>query len=103
MQYRRFCKHVLEAVEGNQIAEVALPTDLAIRQKASKKAAKEKMQSEGATAEEIKAKYESTGVAYAWYPIEGAGHGPWGAKIEGKSLSVLAFDFIVAKQGLEMD
>ena len=53
-------------------------------------------------AEEIKAEYDKTGVDYAWYPLEGAGHGPWGANVDGKSLSVLAFDFIVEQQSLDV-
>ena len=41
-------------------------------------------------AEEIKAEYDRTGVPYAWYPLEGAGHGPWRAEVDGKNLTELA-------------
>jgi len=51
-------------------------------------------------AEELKALYDSTGVPIAYYPIEGAGHGVWNATVNGKRLEKLAFDFIVAEQGL---
>lgn len=54
-------------------------------------------------AEEIMAEYDKTGVEYAWYPLEGAGHGPWEAKVEGQSLTDLAFDFIVLQQGLDVN
>ena len=54
-------------------------------------------------AEQIKAEYERTGVNYAWYPLDGAGHGPWQAHVDGKSLTDLAFDFIVEQQGLEVN
>ena len=56
-----------------------------------------------AQAEEIKAEYDATGVDYAWHPLEGAGHGPWGGTFKGKSLSVLAFDFIVEQQALQVN
>lgn len=54
-------------------------------------------------AEEIKAEYDSTGVDYAWYPLEGVGHGPWEVEIDGESLTELAFDFIIEQQGLEVE
>jgi len=54
-------------------------------------------------AEEIKAEYERTGVEYAWYPLEGARHGPWESEVDGKTLTELAFDFIVEQQGLEVN
>ncbi len=53
--------------------------------------------------ENIKAEYERTGVNYAWYPLDGAGHGPWTAEVDGKSLTELAFDFIVEQQALEVN
>ncbi len=53
-----------------------------------------------AAAEALRAAYESTGVPYAWYPLEGRGHGVWGATYEGRSLLELAFDFVVEQQGL---
>ena len=54
-------------------------------------------------AEEIKAEYERTGVNYAWYPLRGEGHGPWDVEVDGKSLTDLAFDFIVEQQDLMVD
>lgn len=54
-------------------------------------------------AEALKAEYDETGVPYAWYPLENAGHGPWEAEVDGKSLSDLAFDFIVEHQDLTVD
>ncbi len=51
-------------------------------------------------AEELKAIYDSIGVPYAYYPLEGAAHGPWGAEVDGKSLVTLAYDFIVEQQSL---
>jgi len=49
---------------------------------------------------ELKAEYERTGVDFAWYPLEGEGHGPWDATINGKSLSELALEFIIEQQGM---
>lgn len=51
-------------------------------------------------AETIRDAYIQTGVPYAFYPLEGKGHGPWGAKVADKSLTKLAFDFIVEQQKL---
>jgi len=46
--------------------------------------------------------YESTGATYALYPLEGKGHGPWGARWEGQSLAEVSFDFLVANQELNV-
>ena len=51
-------------------------------------------------AEELRIIYENTGGDYKFYPLQGLGHGPWNAMVDGKSLSDLAFDFIVEKQNL---
>lgn len=51
-------------------------------------------------AEEIVTAYEETGAHYKFIPLEGAPHSAWDAVSDGKSLNVLAFDFIVAQQGL---
>ena len=51
-------------------------------------------------AEELEATWVKTGVPYVFHPLEGAGHGPWGASVDGKDLSMLAMDFIVEQQGL---
>ena len=46
--------------------------------------------------------YTQTGAEYAFYPLEGAGHGAWGATVDGKTLSELAFDFILQTQTLTL-
>lgn len=51
-------------------------------------------------AEELQNRYETTGVPYAYYPLEGKGHGAWGAKVNNIGLEELAFDFIVEQQCL---
>jgi len=53
-------------------------------------------------AEALKAKYDSLALPVAYYPIQGAGHGPWSTRINGKGLEELAFDFIVDVQGLDL-
>ena len=50
----------------------------------------------------LKAKYDSLSLRVAYYPIQGAGHGPWSKRINGKGLEELAFDFIVDAQGLDL-
>jgi para-nitrobenzyl esterase len=50
---------------------------------------------------EIKENYEFTGVPFVFYPLDGLGHGPWGATVDGKTLSELAFEFIVDIQSLD--
>ena len=52
------------------------------------------------SAEALKAIYEANGVPLAYYPLEGKGHGAWGATINDKHLQELAFDFIVEQQHL---
>ena len=52
-------------------------------------------------AEKLRAGYEQSGVPYLFYPLEGAGHGPWNATVEEKNLRELAFDFIVKQQQLD--
>ena len=57
-----------------------------------------------AEAEKLRDAYIETGVPYAFYPIEGAGHGAWNRAVsvdgEPVRLQVLAFDFIIEQQGL---
>ena len=48
----------------------------------------------------LQATYENTGVPYVLHTLEGAGHGPWGANIDGVGLPALAFNFMVAQQAL---
>jgi len=54
-------------------------------------------------AEELKAIYEANGVPYVFYPLEGKGHGPWNATVDGKRLEDLSFDFIVEQQKLTVE
>lgn len=51
-------------------------------------------------AEDLKSIYENNGVPFSFYPLEGKGHGSWGAKANNKSLDKLSFDFIVEQQNL---
>ncbi|MEL6190496.1 MAG: alpha/beta hydrolase [Bacteroidota bacterium] len=53
--------------------------------------------------EALKAIYDSLGLAVAYYPLEGAGHGAWNATVDGKRLEELAFDFIVEQQALTVE
>ena len=50
--------------------------------------------------EKLRDEYIKTGAPYAFYPLQGEGHGPWDATLDGKSLEELAFDFIVEQQDL---
>ncbi len=54
-------------------------------------------------AEDLVSSYESYNIPFAFFPKEGAGHGLWTANFDGKSLSEIAFDFIVSTQNLEVD
>ena len=51
-------------------------------------------------ATDLKSRYDGLQLPYAWYPIQGAGHGLWGAQVDGKGLDQLIFDFITTQQGL---
>ena len=51
-------------------------------------------------AEEMVRLYDSTGVHVELNTLEGRGHGAWDATVDGKSLSELSFDFLVAQQEL---
>ena len=51
----------------------------------------------------LKKIYSKTGVTHVFYPVEGAGHGVWEKKINGKSLSELSFDFIVKSQNIKVE
>jgi para-nitrobenzyl esterase len=48
--------------------------------------------------EYLRNKYIQNGVNHVFYRLEGRGHGPWDATVNGKRLEELAFDFIVAQQ-----
>ncbi|MBK8397164.1 MAG: alpha/beta hydrolase [Leptospiraceae bacterium] len=52
--------------------------------------------------EALRDAYISTGAAYEFNPLVGAGHGAWTATINGKSLSENAYNFIVSKQSLKV-
>lgn len=51
-------------------------------------------------AEELKTIYETNKVPLAYYPLQGKGHGAWGATVNDKHLEELAFRFIVEQQRL---
>jgi len=51
-------------------------------------------------AEALKTIYQTNGVPVAYFPLEGKNHGAWEATVNNKRLEELAFDFIVAQQGL---
>ena len=55
------------------------------------------------SAEDLKTICETNEIDFVYYPLEGAGHGPWGATVNGKSLSDLSFDFIVENQNLNVE
>ena len=54
-------------------------------------------------AEAIQAAYDSTGATYEWHPLEGKGHGPWEATIDGQPLFESAADFIIETQSLTVE
>ncbi|MEL7222850.1 MAG: prolyl oligopeptidase family serine peptidase, partial [Bacteroidota bacterium] len=53
-------------------------------------------------AEELKAIYEANKIPVAYYPLS-AGHGAWDARMNGKRIEDLAFDFIVKQQQLKVE
>ena len=55
------------------------------------------------SAEDLKTICETNEIDFVYYPLEGKGHGPWGATVNGKSLSDLSFDFIVENQSLNIE
>ncbi len=59
-----------------------------------------------AESERLRDEYVRTGVPYAYYPIEGAGHGAWNKTVvvddEAIRLEPLAFEFVVEQQGLNL-
>ncbi len=54
-------------------------------------------------ATELKGIYDSLGIYNELVPLEGAGHGAWNAQVDGKGLNEMTFDFIVDRQGLEVE
>jgi acetyl esterase/lipase len=55
------------------------------------------------SAEDLKTICETNEIDFVYYPLEGKGHGPWGATVDGKSLSDLSFEFIVENQNLNVE
>lgn len=55
------------------------------------------------SAEDLKTICETNEIDFVYYPLEGRGHGAWGATVNGKSLSDLSFDFIVENQSLNVE
>ena len=55
------------------------------------------------SAEDLKTICETNEIDFVYYPLEGRGHGPWDATVNGKSLSDLSFDFIVDNQNLNVE
>ncbi len=51
-------------------------------------------------AEELVHLYDSTGVHFELNSLEGEGHGPWGATLDGNGLFKLSHEFLVEQQGL---
>ena len=47
--------------------------------------------------------YDSLGIHNELVTLEGKGHGAWNAKVDGKSLSELSFEFLVERQGLNLE
>jgi hypothetical protein len=54
-------------------------------------------------ATELKDIYDSLGIHNELVPLEGAGHGAWGAQVNGLGLNELTFDFLVERQNLEVE
>ncbi len=54
-------------------------------------------------AETLRAQYIQNGIDHEFYPLEGLGHGPWNATVNGKRLEELSFDFIVEQQNITVE
>lgn len=54
-------------------------------------------------ATELQAIYADLGIHSELYPLEGEGHGAWGAEVDGRSLFALSSEFLVARQGLVVE
>jgi len=52
---------------------------------------------------ELQGIYDSLGIHNEFVTLEGAGHGAWNAKVDGKSLSELSYEFLVERQGLNLE
>jgi para-nitrobenzyl esterase len=53
-------------------------------------------------AEALRDAYFSTGVPFAFYPLQGRGHGPWDATFDGMTLEELAMAFVIEQQALNV-
>lgn len=53
-------------------------------------------------AEALRDAYLSTGVPFGFYPLEGRGHSPWDATVEGMTLEELAMAFVIEQQSLNV-
>lgn len=47
--------------------------------------------------------YTATGAPHVLHTLQGRGHGPWTATIDGKSLQQTAFEYVVAQQGIVVE
>lgn len=54
-------------------------------------------------ATELEGIYNNLGIYNELIPLEGKGHGPWSATVNGKSLSEMSFEFIVDRQNLRIE
>lgn len=54
-------------------------------------------------AEALEMIYEANGVDFEFHELPEAGHGAWGAELDGQTLPDLAMDFLVSRQGLILE
>ena len=52
---------------------------------------------------ELQGIYDTLGIYNELVTLEGEGHGAWNAKVNGKGLSELSFDFLVERQNLNLE
>ena len=52
---------------------------------------------------ELQDTYDSLGIHSTLVTLEGKGHGAWEAKVDGKGLSELSYEFLVERQGLNLE
>jgi para-nitrobenzyl esterase len=55
------------------------------------------------SAEILENKYQRSGIYYEFYPLDGFRHSAWGATVNGKSLSDLAYEFIILQQEITIE
>lgn len=87
---------ILQKMDGNQRFSSAIPPVLIAHRIADPTVP-------FSNAEDLKAMYEKYKVPFAYYPLQGEGHGAWGEKVKNKSLSDLSFDFIIEQQRLKVE